>query len=218
MEYDVYFDESGDLGWKLDEVFRKNGSSQYFTIAYIILPTFDIKHITRFIRNFHKERKGSYKEFKGADFRNQKARSTSRKIVELLDWNNRITIGAVTVKKSNVPSPLMGTKNDDVLYNHMVKTGLCSTIASLEKVNIIPDKRSVPKGSQNSCSDLLKDELWLCRDSNVQISYEPEESHNKDGLMFIDWIANFVWRSYENDRKDAYQILKPHLQEEQLFF
>ncbi len=219
MEYDVYFDESGDLGWTLNKPYRKKGSSRYFTIAYIILPIDDIKYITRFIRKFHKERNGSYKEIKGADFRNYKAISTSRKIVNnLLKLNQEITIGVVTAKKSNAPIRLTGTGNDDILYNHMVKVGLAPRIVNIEKVNIIPDKRSVPSGSQNSCSDLLKDELWLRHDSNVKISYEPQESHNKDGLMFIDWIANFVWRNYEDGSRDAYQILQPFIQEDLLFF
>lgn len=190
MEYDVYFDESGDLGWTLDKPFRKGGSSQYFTIAYIILPTNKNKYITRFLKKFHKERNGKEREIKGASLRNARAKSITRKIINLLEWNNDMVIGAVTVKNINVPPRLLGTANDDVLYNHLVKIGLCDTLKNLNKVNIIPDRRSVPSGSQNSCSDLLKDQLWLELNSNVKINYEPEESHNKGGLMFIDWIAN----------------------------
>lgn len=219
MEYDVYFDESGDLGWTLDKPYRKGGSSRYFTIAYIIIPTESIKHITRFIRKFHKERGGSYKEIKGADFRKRRAKSTSRNIVNnFLALSEETTIGVVTVKKSNVPVRMLGTGNDEVLYNHMVKVGIASRVAGFEKVNIIPDKRSVPSGSQNSCSDLIKNELWLYLQSNVRVSYEPQESHNKDGLMFIDWIANFIWRNYEDGNDEAYQILKPYIQEDLLFF
>ena len=218
MEYDIYFDESGDLGWTLDKKYRKGGSSQYFVIAYIIIPTANTKHITRFIKKFHKERKGKQKEVKGADFRNHRAKSTARSIADLIQKGLDITVGTVIVKKTDVPNNLIGTGNDDVLYNHMVKKGLCSNIADFDKVNIIPDKKSVPKGSQNSCSDLLKDELWLCQYSNVEISYKPEESHNIDGLMFIDWVANFIWRSYEDGYSAAHQILQPHIKEEMLSF
>ena len=69
MEYDVYFDESGDLGWKLNQPYRKGGSSQFFTIAYIIIPTDKNKYINRFIKQFHKDRQGIEKEVKGAEFR-----------------------------------------------------------------------------------------------------------------------------------------------------
>ena len=218
MEYDIYFDESGDLGWTLDKPYRSEGSSRYFVIAYIVIPTVDLKYITRFIKKFHKDRGGSPREIKGSEIRNHRAKSTARNITTMLEKGTDITIGTVIVQKSDVAKRLVGTGNDDVLYNHMVKKGLCSVIANLEKVKIIPDKKSVPKGSQNSCSDLLKDELWICQKSNVEIIYAPEESHNKDGLMFIDWIANFIWRSYEDGNSDAHQILKPYIKEDVLTF
>ena len=99
----------------------------------------------------------------------------------LLRWNDDITIGSITAKKTNVPHRLVGSSNNDVLYNHMVQLGLCSRLLHLDKVNIIPDRRSVPSGSQNSCSDLLKGRLWLELGSNAEISYQPEESHNNEG-------------------------------------
>ena len=219
MEYDVYFDESGDLGWKLNLPYRKGGSSQFFTIAYIIIPTEKNKHINRFIKKFHKDRNGKEKEVKGADFRNYRAKSIARNMMtRLLDWNNDITIGAVTTKKANVPPRLMNPNNHNVLYDHMVKVGLCSKLVNLKKVNIIPDKRSVPSGSQNSCADLLKNELWLNLGSQVELNYQPEESHQNERLIFIDWVANFVWRNYENGSVGAYQILSQKLQEDYLFF
>jgi len=218
MEYDVFFDESGDLGWKFDAPYRKNGSSRYFIIAYIIIPTSETKYLSRFIKEFHKDRGGQNKEIKGADIRNPRAKVTARKMVAFLEKGSNTRIGVVTVKKSDVPKLLVGTRNDDVLYNHMVKKGLCPELIDLKKVNIIPDKKSVPKGSQNSCSDLLKDELWLCQNSKVDISYQPEESHNIDGLMFIDWVANFIWRHYEDGHSEAYQILDRHINETKLDF
>jgi len=80
MEYDVFFDESGDLGWKFDAPYRKNDSSRYFIIAYIIIPTSETKYISRFIKEFHKDRGGQNKEIKGADIRNPRAKVTARKM------------------------------------------------------------------------------------------------------------------------------------------
>ena len=217
MEYDVYFDESGDLGWTLDQPFRKGGSSQFFTIAYLILPNEKNKHINRFVKKLYKER-GSEKEKKGARFKKGKAKSLSARIIGLLDIHKDITIGSVTVKKSSVPLPLINSQNDNVIYNHMVQKAICDKIASLGSVNIIPDKRSVPAASQNSCPDLIKNDLWLWKNSVTQIHYQPEESHNNERLMFIDWVANFVWRHYEDQHSGAYNILGKHLLEDKLFF
>lgn len=217
MEVDVYFDESGDLGWTLDKPYRKGGSSRYFTIAYIILPSDKNKHINRFLRKFNKARK-SNKEIKGADFTNGRAKSTAKDIMYLLDLHSDIQIGSVTIKKSGIPTRLVNTNNDDVLYNYMVKEAICTKIAEFSKTNIIPDKRSVPAGSQNSCSDLIKHDLWLAQRSSVEIEYRPEESHNNERLIFIDWIANFVWRHYEDGHSHAHSILGRKLIEYNLFF
>ena len=218
MQHDVYLDESGDLGWSLDLPYRGGGSSKYFTLAYIILPADKNKHINRLVKKFHKDRSGSHKEVKGADMRNRRAESLARQIIKLFEWNDDIIIGATTVSKVNAPIRISETGNGDVLYNHMMKMGLSTHISSCAKVNIIPDQRSVPRGSQNSCSDLIKSEVWLTLNSDVEINYSPQESHLNERLMFIDWVANFVWRHYEDGRSGAYQILKPFINDERLFF
>ena len=217
MEYDVYFDESGDLGWTLDQPFRKGGSSQFFTIAYLILPTDKNKFINRFVKTFFKTR-GSNKEIKGADIRRGRAKVLSTRITAFLDMHPDIRVGAITIDKKNAPSPLINTNNNNVLYNYLVQVGVCPKISSFSKVNIIPDKRSVPAGSQNSCPDLIKNDLWFWKKSSTQIHYQQEESFQNERLMFIDWVANFVWRHYENNYSNAYQVLGRYLQEDKVFF
>jgi hypothetical protein len=218
IEYDIYFDESGDLGWTLDKPYRRGGgSSQYFTIAYLLLPPHKNKLINRFIKRFNTER-GSHKEYKGAYFIEKRAKSVANKIAQLLRIHEDIKIGVVTVQKKNLPAQLIDSGNDDVVYNYLVQKGICHKLEEASLVNIIPDKRSVPRGSQNSCSDLIKNDLWFWRKSVVDINYAPEESHQNTRLIFVDWIANFVWRNYELDKHTAYRILAPHLEEERLYF
>ena len=81
MEYDLYVDESGDLGWQFDRPYRKGGSSRFFTIAYLFLPTEKRKHIKRLIRRFHNERQGRYREYKGAEFNKSRSASMARTII-----------------------------------------------------------------------------------------------------------------------------------------
>ena len=218
MEFDVYFDESGDLGWKLSEPYRRGGSSRFFTIAYLIVPTNKKKYLNRFFKKFHKDRGGKEKEIKGADFNKGRAKSTARKILSFLEWNDDVILGAITVKKSNTPTNLANSQNDNILYNYMAQLGICNKISNFQQANIIPDKRSVPSGSQNSCADLIKAKLWLELKSAIEISYTPQESQNNTGLMMVDWIANFVWRNYEDQDTKPYQSLRPYLHEDFLFF
>ena len=217
MDYDAYFDESGDLGWILDRRFRKGGSSQFFTIAYLIIPNEQNKHINRFVTKFNKER-GSEKEYKGSDFSNKRARSMARDISNMLKRHPNIIIGAITAKKSKTPDCIKEENSENILYNYMAKEALCSNLIALKKVNVIPDKRSVPRESFNSYPDLLKTELWFNRSSTVRISYQPEESHNNKRLIFIDWIANFIWRKYEDEVEESFQILSQSIEVKELFF
>ena len=218
MMHDVYFDESGDLGWIFDAPYRNGGSSRYFTIAYIIIPKEKSILLDRFIRNFYKSFSiEAKKEFKGMDFNDEFACISAKKIAKLLKNNSDIKLGSITTKKENVPE-IVDNHSSNILYNYMVALGLTPKLKILNHVNIIPDKRSVPNGSLNSCPDLLKTKIWFDNNSPVKLFYTPEESHQNKRLMFIDWIANFIWRNYENDRSVAYEILRPHLKENLLYF
>lgn len=211
MECYVFYDESGDLGWKLDDAFRNHGSSRFFVIAFLIVPVDKLKYVTRFMVAFHKRRGGKKREYKGTEFRQKHAKSTARSIVEFLDRHPNIKIGYSTIDKQSVPIRLRSAKADHILYNYVVQKDICSTLLAFQKVTFIPDLRSVPKDSKNSCFDQIRSTLWLHHKIDVEIAYQPEESHNSDGLGLVDWIANFTWRNFENDYPDLLQILDPKL-------
>lgn len=221
MRYHIYLDESGDLGWKFDKPYRKGGSSKYFTIAYLIIPEEKIKHIVRFMRKMA-QGKTSKREVKGAELTNKRTRTIARSICNLFEWHSDITIGAITLQKTNTPSPIIESGSNNVLYNHMVEQAICKQIVLMKEVFIIPDKRSIPRESKNSCPDLLKSKLWLELGSEAILHYEYEESKDNAQLQFIDWVANFVWRNYEDHNREqnrgAYQILKPHIKEQKILF
>ncbi|MCB0651498.1 MAG: DUF3800 domain-containing protein [Saprospiraceae bacterium] len=206
--HDVYFDESGDLGWILDAPYRDGGSSRYFTIAYVLIPSEKSILLDRFIRRFYKSYSIEAKrEFKGMNFNDEFAVIAAKRIVKFLKTNEDVKIGAITVKKEEVPK-IIDARNSNILYNYMVAVALTPVLKTLKSVRIIPDKRSVPTGSQNSCPDLLKTKLWLENNANVKITYSPEDSHHNKRLMFIDWVANFVWRNFEDGRGEAYFRMK----------
>lgn len=217
MQRDIFFDESGDLGWQLTDGFRVGGSSNYFTIAFLILPPSKNKLIDRFVRRFN-DKRGSKKEFKGANFRRGRAAKISREMISLFRRNADIEIICVTVDKRTVPGVAQEKGNDDVLYNYVVREGLMSRLRAFKAVRIVPDQRSIPHGSQNSCADLLKTTLWFDERVETRLSYAPEESHANYRLQFIDWIANFTWRSYENEDADALGILLPFITEIRIGF
>jgi hypothetical protein len=217
MLRDVFFDESGDLGWQLTDSFRVGGSSNYFTIAFLILPPSKNKLIDRFVRRFN-DKRGSSKEFKGANFRRGRAAKISREMISLFRRNADIEIVCATIDKRTVAGVVQEKGNNDILYNYLVREGLIDRLRVFKTVRIVPDQRSIPHGSQNSCADLLKTALWFDESVETRISYAPEESHANYRLQFIDWMANFTWRSYENGDGDALEILRPFITEIRIGF
>ncbi len=217
ITHDVYLDESGDLGWNLDVPYRNGGSSRYFTIAYIICERSKSIELDRLVRRFYKRYSiPREKEYKGMNFNDDFACIAIKMVLKMLKENTDMTIGTVTVKKANCPSTV-NYESSNILYNYMVSLALVTKIQFLDKAHIIPDKRSIPRESINSCPDLIKTKAWFEYESSVLLEYSPEESYKNKRLIFIDWIANFVWRKYEDERTQAYKMLKPFLEENIIF-
>lgn len=55
MPMNIYIDESGDLGWKLDKPNRHGGSSRFITISGIIISKDEEKYVSRFITDIYKK-------------------------------------------------------------------------------------------------------------------------------------------------------------------
>lgn len=213
----IYLDESGDLGWKFSHPHRDGGSSRFLTLAYVIVPECDKHLLYRFVRRVYKQYKiDPNKEQKGTDYLDKQAKVIAQRMVKLLHEQLNISIGAITVKKENVNENIREDSN--VLYNYMVSLSIAQQIAHFEEVTLIPDKRSIKVKSGNSLYEYLKIKIWFDWQANTKLYYTPKESHSDLNLIFVDWITNFIWRHYEDQRSDAYRILKPYLKENLLFF
>lgn len=180
-------------------------------------PNSEIKHVTRLVNRFFKA-EGITKEYKGTDFSKGRSKNMAKRITNLIDAHPYVKIGAITARKTNAPKPIIDNNEGVVLYNHMMQRTICPHLIGMDNVTLIPDERSVPRGSKNSCFDLIKHELWLCQNSTATLEYKEGDSKNSEELMFIDWIANFVWRHHEDNQSDAYHLLSRHLDEDHLFF
>ncbi len=156
----VYFDESGDLGWKLEKPFGKGGSSRYLTIAFLIIPV-EKKHLTkRIVKKTYKfEKRNPRIELKGKDLTKKGIAYFSNKTKILLQNHKDIKIVTITVKKENVLNHIREDSNK--LYNYMINLALLDWIKDLQIVTLIPDPRSIRVESKNSMLDYLKIKLWF---------------------------------------------------------
>ena len=217
MSHKLYLDESGDLGWTLDKPFRSGGSSQFLSIAYIIVPNEQIKYCNRVVRDIYTLfNVQSNVELKGTSMNEQQKLIAAGKIVKMLKDKPDMCIGAITVKKKNVRYHLR--EDGNILYNYMIGLSTLNKIQTFGQVEMVRDKRSVKVKSGNSCIDYLKIKLGFDMKSDTILVDNPTESHTELNIMFIDWVANFVWSHYEDGKSDAFNRLTGVLNNQELFF
>ncbi len=203
----VYLDESGDLGWKLDKPFGKGGSSRYLTIAFLITPVEKVHLPKRIVKKTYKfEKRNTKIELKGKDLTKKGIEFFSSKTSNFLENNKDIKIVTITVKKENVSYHIRQDSNK--LYNYMINLALLDLIKDYPIVTLIPDPRSIKVESKNSMLDYLKIKLWFEKSSSTIIKETFQESHKNLNLQFVDFIAYILWSRYELNQAKGYNILK----------
>jgi len=213
----VYQDESGDLGWRFDQPNRHGGSSRYLTIAFVVVPAAKKQQLWRLVKRIYAKYKlNPQVEKKGSSYSEEHAAYIAGRMVDLLNKHEDIKLCAITIRKEHVIEHIRAEEN--IIYNYALVLKIPPVIQHLAEVTIIPDKRTIKVKSGNSCAEYLRTKLWLEMNSQTQVDYLPTESANSPHLWFIDWVANFVWRHYEDGRSSAYWRLKPKLDETRLFF
>ena len=213
----IYLDESGDLGWTLDQPYRAGGSSRYLTISGLVVPSEKAHHPKRLIKDLYRTHKWP--------------RSSEKKWVDMtpkarLDFANRaarlklahpeIVYSTITVKKENVQAHIRADSNK--LYNYMIKMLLLDRMATFEHVTLIPDPRSIKVQSGNSLHDYLQTELWFTKNVATELRTLPISSTNSLGLQFSDMLAGVVFRFHEDNESIPWNILAPHVQGMRRFF
>lgn len=213
----VYIDESGDTGWKFSKPNQHGGSSRYLSIAHVICPEADKGKLTRVVRKVYRKFKLKLDiEKKGSSFSSSDAARIAERIVDLLREHPDIRIGVITVKKENVFEAIREDQN--IIYNYALVMSLAPMIQSLDHVRVIPDKRTVKILDGDTLDNYLRMKLHAEMESGVRIFYEPRISENEKNLWFIDWVANFIWRHYEQGDSSAFRLLENHIKIKQLYF
>jgi hypothetical protein len=217
MSYKLYLDESGDLGWSFHLPNRNGGSSRFLTIAYIIIPSGLEKKCSRLVKSIYDLLKVKYGiELKATGMKDSEKELVAGKIIRLLNDNPDFILGAITVKKENVVPHMRDDCN--LLYNYMMGLVIPNHISTFDEVDIISDKRSVKVKSGNTCIEYLRIKVAYELNSPTLLIDSPTESHTDYNLMFIDWVANFIWSNFEDQKEIPYFRLLPRLHHHRLFF
>jgi hypothetical protein len=217
MPRTVFLDESGDLGWKFDSLYRQGGSSRYLSLGYLILPTGKEYIPSRLVTHVYKKYKISPStEKKGKDFTLNQKQYVAQEVVQMLQNNPDFRMGAITVMKEKVNPHIRLDGNK--LYNYMIKRSVLDHIQTSPKVQLVRDERTIKVESGNSCIDYLQITLWFEYLVGTEIVDLPRPSHKNKNIILIDWITNLVWSRYEDNELAPFNILNPHLKNQTLFF
>lgn len=203
----TYLDESGDLGWIFDKPFANGGSSRFLTISYLIIPDEKYKLTSRLVKNTYvKFKLNTKKEIKGCNLRDDVRNYFLGLVLKLLEQNEDITIGCITVRKNRVFEHIR--KDSNKLYNYMIKEALLDKIKMCSDVKLIRDERSVKVASGNSLIEYLQTVLWFDKNSKTVLIDIPNDSSKNKNLLFIDWVCNSIYRFYEFNQNDSFDLIK----------
>jgi hypothetical protein len=202
----IYLDESGDLGWTFDKPNQHGGSSRFITIAGIVVDSDELKHVKRQIADLYKKYNLTPKiEKKGANFSEADATYIVRNLNAIFNKARSFKIIAITTRKENVNLSLR--KDCNIFYNYMLGVMLPDTIKHYKNVEIVIDKRTIKVDSGRSFEEYIKTKCWGELQLDVDIACSYDSSDKNEGIWMADWLANFIWRHYEDGRSEAYKEL-----------
>ncbi|HDL01408.1 MAG TPA: DUF3800 domain-containing protein [candidate division Zixibacteria bacterium] len=211
----IYLDESGDLGWNFSAPYGNGGSSRYLALAFLFLPLKHRRRPKNIIRELY--RKYKWKDEKKASNSTLRQKELfCKKATNIITKYPDINIDIIVVNKTNVQSHIREDANK--LYNYMSGLVIPDYVCEKNKVEFIPDKRSVKVESGNSLVDYLETKLWFDHNCATSIKNHPQESHKNYNLQFADWLAHCAWIHFEFSNSTPFNILSPKINTRRLFF
>jgi Protein of unknown function (DUF3800) len=213
----IYVDESGDLGWKFDAPYREGGSSRFLTIAALVCPQ-DKKHLPkRLIRGLYSRFKwDTAKEKKWTDTNQSEKKEFANQADKLLSTGPLFKLLAITVSKENVIERVQ--RDENKIYNYMIKLLLLDEMTRYETVSLIPDPRSIKGESGNSLHDYLSTEMAFERGAPTILTTHSCDSACSLNLQFTDMCAGLIQSHFEDSHSVHWNILSKHISHKKLFF
>jgi len=202
----VFLDESGDLGWTFDKPNRGGGSSRFITISGIVIDEQHLKYVNRYISDLYRKYKLTPKiEKKGCNFSDSESTYIVTNLKKVIDKAPSLRIISITAKKEKVLPKLREDCN--IFYNYMLGVLLPDTIRHHDKIKIVLDKRTIKVDHGNNFEAYIKTKCWGELDLAADIDCEYDSSDKNEGIWMADWMANWIWRKYEDNQTTAYNVL-----------
>jgi len=211
----VYLDESGDTGWTFTHPYRAGGSSRFLCLAFIFLPDADRKAAKNLMTVLYRKY-GWTAEKKASDVLDSQREDFADLVIQMLKLHPQIKIDCIITKKENVQPHIRMDGNK--IYNYMCRLVMPEHVKNEVSFHFYPDKRSIKVESGHSLPDYLDMVLGFEYNSPVKLIYQPTESTNCRSLQFVDWMANCVWRKFENGTSPAFDKMSSAIRVRKLYF
>lgn len=203
----IFLDESGDLGWTFNKPNRAGGSSRFITIAGIVIDEAHSKYLKRHISDIYKKYNLTPKiEKKGCNFSDEHATYIATSLSKLIAKAPSLKIISITANKLNVVEKLR--KDCNIFYNYMLGELLPDAFKNHKEVNLILDKRTIKVDHGNNFEGYIKTKCWGELSMDIDIGCQYDSSDQNEGIWLADWMANWIWRRYEDNDTAAYEVIR----------
>ena len=204
----VFLDESGDLG------FQKK-SSKWFILTIIL--TNNHRKIEKCVKKIHRGLKKKYKRV-GELHAYHSDTVTKRRILHALAGVQDLKVLCVILNKKKVYIDLQNQKNylynytANILIDRLVNKNI---LKSNDKIKIFIDQRETNKFLKENFENYLRNNLTKFSD-NFEIKVKP--SYTEKCLQAADFISWAIFRKYEINDYEYYEVIKNKIIEENMLF
>lgn len=205
----IFLDESGDLG------FKKTSSKWFlFAIAIINKP----RTLERIVKNIWRQLKKKHKKLGELHAYHSDA-ATKTRILKRLNEVGDLKVLCVILNKAKVYVDLQNQKNylynytANILLDRLHKNG---TLAPDESIHLFIDRRDTKKRLRENFINYLTDSMKKRREGSFKI--ELHSSHENKSLQAVDFISWAIFRKYERNDYEFYEIIKDKITDERLIF
>jgi len=205
----IFLDESGDLG------FKKN-SSNWFIFTLVL--TNDHRKIEKCVKKIHKNLSKKYKKVSELHAYHTQSAIKIKLLTNIAEIKD-IKILCIILNKKKVYIDLQNQKN--YLYNYTANVLLDRLhkkriIDINEPIELYIDQKDTNKFIRENFEKYLKDNLVRKRNGKINIKIKP--SHTEKCLQAVDFISWAIFRKYEKNDYEYYEIIKNKIIEENLLF
>jgi hypothetical protein len=205
----IFLDESGDLGFRM-------GSSKWFLFTLVVVDNPRI--LERVIKKVRKNLKKKYNR-KFSELHAYHCDDITRtKVLSLLAQEDIMVVTTV-LNKNKVYVDLQNQKN--YLYNFAANIILDRLIKSKKidnnmQLSLVVDRKDTKKHLKDNFVSYITKAMKERRSGNFEMSLAA--SHDEKGLQAVDFISWAIFRKYEQEDFEFYELIKNKIIDEKLLF